>query len=67
MEIKKNITIELSENDVKEIITLYLKNEGYIVTPDNVDLSVGSRIKGFGMGEYEETYFKAAYVKCKEK
>ena len=29
MEIKKNITIELSENDVKEIIVDYLKREGY--------------------------------------
>lgn len=67
MEIKKNITIELSENDVKEIITSYLKNEGYVVTSDNVNLSVGLRIKGFGMGEYEEAYFKAAYVKYKEK
>ena len=67
MEIKKNITIELSENDVKEIIASYLKNEGYVVTSDNVNLSVGSRIKGFGMGEYEEVYFKAAYVKYKEK
>lgn len=67
MEIKKNITIELSENDVKEIIASYLKNEGYIITSDNVNLSVGLRTKGFGMGEYEETYFKAAYVKCKEK
>ena len=67
MEIKKNITIELSENDVKEIIASYLKNEGYVVTSDNVNLSIGLRIQGFGMGEHEEAYFKAAYVKCKEK
>lgn len=67
MEIKKNITIELSESDVKEIIASYLKNEGYAVTSDNVNLSIGLRIKGFGMGEYEEAYFKAVYVKCKEK
>ena len=67
MEIKKNITIELSENDVKEIIADYLKREGYRVTAEDVSLSVGSRIEGYGMGEYEVNYFKAAYVKCKEK
>ena len=67
MNIKKNITIELSEDDVKEIIASYLKNEGYVVTSDNVNLSVGSRITGFGMGECKEVYFKAAYVKCLDK
>lgn len=67
MNIKKNITIELSENDVKEIIADYLNREGYGVTVDDVSLSVGSRIEGFGIGEYEVNYFKAAYVKCKEK
>lgn len=67
MEIKKNITIDLSENDVKEIIADYLKREGYKVTTEDVNLSIGSKTKGYGMGEYEEYYFKAAYVKCKEK
>ena len=67
MEIKKNIRIELSESDVKEIIADYLNREGYTVTTDNVDISVSSRTKGYGMGEYIETYFKAAYVNCKEK
>lgn len=67
MEIKKNITIEFSEEDVKEIIADYLSREGYKVTAEDVNLSVSSRIKGYGPGEYEEYYFKAAYVKYKEK
>ena len=67
MQIKKNITIELSEKDVKEIISDYLNKEGYKVSVDDISLSVGSRIEGYGMGEYEVNYFKAAYVKCKEK
>lgn len=67
MQIKKNITIELSEKDVKEIIADYLNKEGYKIAVDDVNLSVGSRIEGYGMGEYEVNYFKAAYVKCKEK
>jgi hypothetical protein len=67
MEIKKSIRIELSENDVKEIIADYLNRDGYVVTTDDINLSVGSRLKGYGMGEYEEHYFQAAYVNCKEK
>lgn len=67
MEIKKNITIELSENDVKEIITDYLRREGYKVSVNDVNLSVDSRLEGFGMAEHEVNYFKGAYVKCKEK
>lgn len=67
MQIKKNITIELSEKDVKEIIADYLNKEGYKITVDDVSLSVGSRIEGYGMGEHEVNYFEAAYIKCKEK
>ncbi len=67
MEIKKNITINLSEDDVKQVIADYLKREGYDVTTNDVSLSVGSRIEGYGMGEYSVEYFKGAYVNCKEK
>lgn len=67
MEIKKNITIELSENDVKEIVADYLNKDGYNITADDVRLDVGSRTKGYGMYEYEELYFKGAFIKCKER
>lgn len=67
MKIKKNITIELSEDDVKEMIVYCLIKEGYEVTIDDVKLDVGSKIEGYGMGEYEVNYFKGAYVKCKER
>lgn len=67
MDIKKNITIELSENDVKEIIKDYLKKEGYSVSLGDVSLSVGTRLEGFGRAEHPVEYFKGAFVKCKEK
>lgn len=67
MEIKKNITIELSENDVKEIIADYLKREGYAVKSDDVSFSIGTRCEGYGMAETYINYFKGAFVKCKEK
>ena len=67
MEIKKNITINLSENDVKEAIAEYLKREGYNVTFNDVTLSIGSRYEGYGDAEHEVNYFKGAYVNCNEK
>lgn len=67
MEIKKNITIELSESDVQQIIADYLNKDGYNVTPTDVSLSVGQRLKGYGPTEHSVEYFKGAFVKCKEK
>jgi hypothetical protein len=67
MEIKRNITIELSETDVKQIIAGYLNKKGYMVEPVDVRLSVGSRLEGYGMAEHPVNYFEGAYVKCKEK
>lgn len=67
MNIKKNITINLSEDDVKQIIADYLTREGYDVTAKDVSLSVGSRIEGHGIAEHEVNYFKGAYINCVEK
>ena len=52
MNINKNITINLSEDDVKEIIADYCNKNGYKVKPDDVTLSIGSRCVGFGPGEH---------------
>jgi hypothetical protein len=67
MEIKKNITIELSENDVKEIIADYLNKEGYNVTTKDISLPIDKKMEGQGRGEHYVYYFKGACIKCKEK
>lgn len=66
MNIKKNITINLSEDDVMEIIAEYCNKNGYKVKPDDVSLSVSRRCVGFGPGEHEEPYFAGAKVTVKE-
>lgn len=66
MNIKKNITINLSEDDVKEIIAEYCNKNGYKVKPEDVSLSVSIRCVGYGRGEYEEPYFSGAKVTAKE-
>lgn len=66
MNINKNITINLSEDDVNEIIADYCNKNGYKVKPDDVTLSIGSHYVGFGTGEHMEHYFAGAKVNVKE-
>ena len=67
MEIKKNITIHLSEADVKEIVAKYLKENGYPVTDADVSILIDSKWKGYGADEHEEYYFKGIDVNYREK
>ena len=66
MNINKNITINLSEDDVCEIIADYYCRNGYKVKPDDVKLSVSRRYVGYGPMEHDEWYFAGAKVKVKE-
>lgn len=66
MNIKTNIKIELSPDDIKEIIICYLKNEGYDFSVDDVVFSAGTRYEGYGMAEHPVSYFDGACVKRKE-
>lgn len=58
MDVEKKITITLSENDVKEIVSKYLTNSGYDVPPENVKLVVSNKWVGYGMSEHQQPYFK---------
>lgn len=66
MNIKKNITINLSEDDVKEIIAEYCNKNGYKVKAEDVSLSTSNRCVGWGTGEHMEPYFAGAKVAVKE-
>lgn len=66
MKISKNITIELSEKDVQEIIATYLQENGYKVSSDDVMLSIASKTEGHHTNEHTVHYFKGAYIKCGE-
>lgn len=66
MEIKKNLTINLNEEDVKNIIADYLKNKGYKVSVDDVKLLVNKKYTE----DYDERfqneilYFEGCSVSC---
>jgi hypothetical protein len=66
MNIKTSIKIELSVDDVKEIIINYLKNEGYDFSVGDVVFNIRTRYEGYGMAERPVDYFDGAYVKRKE-
>lgn len=65
MKINKKLTISLSENDVKAIIADYLSKEGYNVSDNDVQLSVGTQWVGYGMDEHTEPYFRECVVEVK--
>lgn len=67
MNIVKNITVNLSEDEVKAIIANYIRNElcYETVTAKDVSFDVGRRCVGFGPIEHDECYFAGAKVKCK--
>ena len=65
--ISKNITIHLSEDDVKEIVAGYIKHQnGYSVAKDNVILRVGTECRGYGRAEHDVPLFTGWDVEVKE-
>lgn len=67
MEIKKSITIHLSEQEIKQIVKNYLENEGYKVEEKDIQFNVGTKCVGYGMYETETTCFKGCDIKSHEK
>jgi hypothetical protein len=65
MQIKKKLTISLTESDVKEIITDYIVSQGFKATKNDVKLVVGTEWHGYGMGEYQAPVFKECTVDVK--
>ena len=62
MKVKKNININLSEDDVKQVIIDYLKKDGYEVIKDDINFSIGIRLAGHRFAEYKQPYFKGVCV-----
>ena len=61
MNIFENITINLTPDDVREILKDYIEKQGYRVK-GNIQLRVGSRLEGFGRDEYPQSYFESAVI-----
>lgn len=63
---KMTITVELSENEISEIILQHLKTSMPSLTPFDVSFVVKERYRGaIGVGEFKIMAFAGAKVSCK--
>lgn len=65
MKFNKKLTITLTEQDVKEIVADYIISQGFKVTPEDVELIVGTECRGYDMGVYQTAVFKECSVTVK--
>lgn len=66
MKINKKVTIYLSEENVKDIIAMYFKKEGYTLDINDVELVVDYRTVGYFKDERTEPYFKEAIIRTRD-
>lgn len=64
MNIEQCITIDLSEQDLKEIVLDFIKKHGYETDIKNINFDVGTTLLGYGYGEYKKTILRGCKVKC---
>lgn len=64
MEIKDLTTVTLTEKDICVLITEFLEKNGLKPIKPVTSLNVGSRLAGFGMNEYQESYLDDTTIKC---
>ena len=64
MEITRNIIVNLSPDELTEIVKDFLAKEGFEVVENGVDFKTSSHIEGYGMGEYQVTKFDGCKVVC---
>lgn len=54
------VTVTLTPEELSELITRYLKEEGYEVT--GVEFKAGLETRGYGYGEHDEVVFRGCSV-----
>lgn len=63
MEIKKTITINLTTDEVKEMVIDYLRSKGYTATNDDVNFVIDNEIKTYHDEEWGESEYRVPYLK----
>lgn len=67
MEIQRTITVNLSPEELAEIIKEHLAKEGLEAEEKSADFKVSSHLEGYGYGEHEVLTFKGCSIVCKIK
>lgn len=69
MEVKKNITINIEEDEIKKMVVNYLKNEGYEATVDDVHFVIDTKTDYspdiYDAYDYSYPYLKGCNVTIK--
>lgn len=67
MELTRKIIVDLSPDELTEIVKDFLAKEGFEVVENGVDFNASSRIEGYGMGEHQVIKFNGCRVVCNMK
>ena len=66
MHICKNITINLTESDVKDIIIKHFLDKGYNISKSDINFNISNHLEGYGISEHPVTKFNGCDIKIKE-
>ena len=65
-QVDKNITINLTPYEFKELIAEKCREQGYKnVKASDVTFDVGTELRGYGMAEHEEVVFRGCHIHSK--
>ena len=67
MEVVRTVTVNISPDELEDIVKEYLKREGFEPNDAKIDFKVSSHIEGYGYGEHEVKTFDGCNVVCKIK
>ena len=64
-----SMSIDVNDEELKNIISFYLEKEGYSIKGFDLDKGLDYRTEGYGMGEHTESfpYFRGVNVDINEK
>lgn len=66
LQVDKNITINLTPDELKELIAEKCREQGYTtVEAKDVTFDVGTELRGYGMAEHEEVVFRCCTIHSK--
>ncbi len=67
--IKIPMTLDVGEEDIRNVFRTMLANAGYTVSSVSFDAGVSQKIEGYGLGEHtvSSPYFRGVNVSIKEK
>ena len=67
MNVTRTITVNLTKEEVAEIIKNHLNKEGFAVDAENIVFELSSKWCGYGMDEHKVEEFSGCSVTCKFK